>query len=210
MVHLIPGTGGTAELFSDYRFPFPFRALDFPRPRSPRMSMERYARQFAEHHGIEDGDTLVGVSLGGMLSCEISRNVAIRKLVLISSGTRRAHLNPVLRRLGFLGRHLPFGWLQTLPEPPVSPYRRRLFAMFRQVDPEFLKWACSTAPAWQGIEGHPDLVQIHGDRDPVFPFALQRDRIHHRLRGAAHLAVLERRQEVNELLSGLLQMDRPT
>lgn len=204
MVHLIPGTGGTAELFSDYRLPFPFRALDFPRPRSPRMSMERYARQFAEHHGIEDGDTLVGVSLGGMLSCEISRNVAIRKLVLISSGTRRTHLNPVLRRLGFLGSHLPFGWLQTLPEPPVSPYRRRLFAMFRESDPGFLSRACSVAPQWEGAKDLPELVQIHGDRDPVFPFPLQRDGIHLRLLGAGHLAVPERRQEVNDFLARLL------
>jgi pimeloyl-ACP methyl ester carboxylesterase len=211
MTFLIPGTGGTAELFSDYRFPFPFRAVDFPGPRSLKMSMKDYAEQFVEHHGILTGDTLVGMSLGGMLACEIAKAMEIRQLVLISSGTRSEHINPLLRRLGFLGPRMPFALLQSLPTPPVSRFRRRLFGMFRQVDPSFLNWACTVAPQWEGMEHHPGLIQIHGDRDPVFPFAYQQDRIHYRLHRATHLALLECQKEVNQILCRLLdEGDRST
>ncbi len=204
MTILIPGTGGTSELFSDYRFPFPFRAVDFPAPDSSKMTMKDYAEQFVHHHGIAPGDSLVGMSLGGMLACEISRAMEISQVVLISSGTRSEHLNPLLRRLGFLAPVMPFGWLQSLPTPPVSRFRRRLFGMFRKVDATFLNWACSVAPRWEGTEDHPNLTQIHGDRDPVFPFSYQREKIHHRLSGASHLAVLEKQEEINEILRRLL------
>jgi pimeloyl-ACP methyl ester carboxylesterase len=204
MTYLIPGTGGTSELFSDYRFPFPFRALDFPRPGAMEMSIKDYAEQFIEHHGIVPGDTLVGMSLGGMLACEISKELEIRQLVLISSGTRREHLNPLLRRLGFLGPRMPFALMQKLPAPPASRFRRRLIAMFRKVDPSFLNWACTVAPQWEGMKSHSNLTQIHGDWDPVFPFSYQREQIHYRLRRAAHLAVLERRHEINEILDRVL------
>jgi pimeloyl-ACP methyl ester carboxylesterase len=207
MTYLIPGTGGTSELFSDYRFPFPFRALDFPRPEAMEMSIKDYAGQFIEHHGIVPGDTLVGMSLGGMLACEISKAIEIRQLVLISSGTRREHINPLLRRLGFLGPLMPFALMQKLPTPPASRFRRRLIAMFRKVDPAFLNWACSVAPQWEGMESHPNLTQIHGDWDPVFPYSYQREKIHYRLRRAAHLAILERQNEINEILGRVL-LDR--
>lgn len=204
MTFLIPGTGGTAELFSEYRFPFPFRAISFPRPASLKMSMREYAEQLVEHHGIASGDTLVGMSLGGMLACEISKTLAIPQLVLISSGTRREHISPLLRRLEFFGPRMPFAWLQSLPTPPASQFRRRLIRMFREVDPAFLNWACTVAPQWDGMEGHQNLTQIHGDWDPVFPFSYQEERIHYRLRRAAHLAVLERQKEVNQILCRLL------
>jgi pimeloyl-ACP methyl ester carboxylesterase len=204
MTFLIPGTGGTSELFSDYRFPFPFRAVDFPAPESSKMTMKDYAEQFVDHHGITPGDSIVGMSLGGMLACEISKAVEISHVVLISSGTRSEHLNPLLRRLGFLAPVMPFSWLQSLPTPPVSRFRRRLFRMFRKVDASFLNWACSVAPRWEGTEDHPNLTQIHGDRDPVFPFSYQREKIHHRLHRASHLAVLEKQEEINEILRKLL------
>jgi len=204
MTFLIPGIGGTAELFSDYQFSFPFRAVDYPRPKTMEMSIHQYAEQFVEHHEIQSGDVLVGMSLGGMLACEISKVVEINQLVLISSGTHREHINPLLRRLGFLGRHMPFAWLQKLPVPVATRLRRRLIRMFREVDPAFLSWACTQAPLWEGMDRHPNLTQIHGDWDPVFPFGYQRERIHYRLRRAAHLAVLERQKEVNEILCELL------
>jgi len=165
--------------------------------------MKEYAEQFIEHHGIVPGDTLVGMSLGGMLACEISKALEIRQLVLISSGTRREHISPFLRRLGFLGQRMPFAWLQSLPMPPATRFRRRLLGMFREVEPSFLNWACTLAP-WEGMDGHPNFTRIHGDRDQVFPFPYQAERIHYRLRRAAHLAVLERQKEVNQNLCRLI------
>jgi hypothetical protein len=61
------------------------------------------------------------------------------------------------------------------------------------------------------MEHHPGLIQIHGDRDPVFPFAYQQDRIHYRLHRATHLALLECQKEVNQILCRLLdEGDRST
>ncbi|HAL73416.1 MAG TPA: hypothetical protein DCP71_16775 [Verrucomicrobiales bacterium] len=133
-------------------------------------SFDEYAAFLIRRQGIQPGDSLVGVSLGGMLACEISKQVHIAKLTLISSCTQRQHLHPLLSRLAFLGPFVPWG----------------------------LRWACSCAADWSGLEGHEDVVSIHGDRDPVFP--IHRQRVHHTIVGGDHLMVISRQAEILPLL----------
>lgn len=201
-LHLIPGIGGTADMFRDYRFPFPVRAHDYPRPPSADWSFADYARCQAATQGIEAGDVLVGMSLGGLMACEIAKQLPIRKLVLVSSGTRAEHIAPWLRWLSPLSPHVPFRWLQrvTVPVGTFGEVRQRTLRMFKASDPDFLAWGCLNAPRWEGLDHHPDLTQIHGAWDPVFPPRLQRGRLHHLLPHAGHITLLRQHREINALL----------
>ncbi len=205
-IHLLPGIGGTADMFRDYRFPFPVRKPEYLRPPARDCSFADYARFFAAQHGIVAGDTLVGMSLGGLMACEIAKHLPIRKLVLISSGTRAEHLHPLLRRLAFLSPRVPFRLLQriTVPVGIFGAVRRRTLEMFKASDPEFLTWGCLHAPRWEGLDRHPDLTQIHGAWDPVFPPQRQRGRIQHLLPRAGHITLLRQHREINALLLELL------
>lgn len=199
-LHFLPGLGATSALFSGYPFPFPVHRLDYPSPPRPCYGFDEYAAFLIHWHGILPGDSLVGVSLGGMLACEISKQVPIAKLTLISSCTQRQHLHPLLSRLSFLGPYVPWGRLQRVarPFPGLSPARRLAVEMFREADTDFVRWACSCAADWSGLATHADLVSIHGDRDPVFP--IHRQRVHHRIEGGDHLMIISRRTEILPLL----------
>ncbi len=199
-VFLLPGLGATADLFADYRFPFPARTVDYSAPGSRATTFSEYALQLIAENGIRPGDSLIGVSLGGMMACEIARQISIRKITLISSCTGSQQLQPIIRRLRPLSRIVPWRLIQWAPFPNfiLSHTRRRAMAMLRVADAEFIPWACLNAAVWQCPEHHPDLVQIHGDRDPVFP--ISRQEIHHTIRGGDHLMVLSRWQEIEPLL----------
>ena len=199
-LHFLPGLGATSALYSGYSFPFPIHTLDYPRPPRPGCGFDEYAAFLIQRQGIKPGDSLVGVSLGGMLACEISKQVPICKLTLISSCTQRQHLHPLLTRLAFLGPYLPWGRLQRVarPVPGLSPARKLAVKMFREADADFVRWACSCAADWSGLAEHEDLVSIHGDRDPVFP--IQRQRVHLTLSGGDHLMILSRQAEISPLL----------
>ena len=208
-LHLIPGIGGTADMYRDYRFPFPVRAHDYLRPPSLETSFAEYAQRFAETRGIVPGDSIVGMSLGGLMACEIAKHLPIRKLVLVSSGTRAEHIAPWLRRLSPLSRRVPFRWLQKamVPTGLFGEIRQRTLRMFKASDPDFLVWGCLHAPRWDGLDEHPDLTQIHGAWDPVFPPHRQRGRLHHVLPRAGHIALLRQHRQINALLVEALAAD---
>jgi pimeloyl-ACP methyl ester carboxylesterase len=199
-VFLLPGLGGTSDMFADYRFPFPFLKVDYPAPRSSEEGFTDYALRLIEENGIRSGDSLIGVSLGGMMACEIARHISIRKITLISSCTDSQHIQPVIRRMRPFSRVVPWRFIQMAPFPNfiLSPSRKRAMAMLREADTEFIPWACLNAAVWQCPVSHPDLMQIHGNRDPVFP--ISRQEIHHTIRGGDHLMVLSHWQEIEPLL----------
>lgn len=204
--HLIPGIGGTADMFRDYHFPFPARKPEYFKPPFPQCTFAEYAGLFIARHGIQPGDALVGMSLGGLLACEISKQVPIRKLVLVSSGTRAEHIHPLLRRASVLAPCVPFRLLQraAIPTGVFGAVRRRTLVMFKASDPDFLTWGCVHAPRWDGLEHHPNLTQIHGAWDLVFPPRLQRGRIHHLIPRGGHITLLRQHREINALLVKLL------
>jgi len=199
-VFLIPGLGATSDLFADYQFPFPNRTVDYPAPGTPALGLSEYAGQLIADNGIQPGDSLIGVSLGGMISCEIAAQMFISKLTLVSSCTDSLHLVPFLRKIRQLSHVVPWRLMQKMPFPAfvLSRHRRLALAMFRMADAKFIRWACLNAAAWKSPAVHHDMIQIHGDRDPLFPIALQK--VDHVIKGGDHLMILSHRAEIQPLL----------
>ena len=199
-VFLLPGLGATSDLFADYQFPFSTRRVDYPAPTAPNISFSDYARQLISDNGIQPGDSLVGVSLGGMISCEIAAQMPISKVTLVSSCTDSLQLQPFVRHLRQLSRFVPWQLIQRVPFPSfvLGSARRVALAMFRVADPEFIRWACRRAATWKSSSIHGDVVQIHGDKDPLFPIA--RQKVHHIIPGGDHLMILSHRAEIQPLL----------
>lgn len=199
-VFLIPGLGATKDLFAEYQFPFPSRTVDYPAPRIPAVGLSEYALQLIADNGIQPGDSLIGVSLGGMISCEIAAHMFISQLTLVSSCTDSVHLVPFFRKMRQLSRVVPWRLMQKVPFPAfvLSRHRRMALAMFRLADANFIRWACLNAATWKSPAVHHDMIQIHGDRDPLFPVALQK--IDHVIEGGDHLMILSHRAEIQPLL----------
>jgi hypothetical protein len=77
MIHALPGLGADKRMF-----PAPWGTLeglvahDWPRYQGER-TLPEVARAVVETYAVNDGDTVIGASLGGMVACEIAK---IRKL----------------------------------------------------------------------------------------------------------------------------------
>jgi hypothetical protein len=124
----------------------------------------------------------------------------ISKLTLVSSCTDSLHLVPFLRKIRQLSHVVPWRFMQKMPFPAfvLSRHRRLALAMFRMADAKFIRWACLNAAAWKSPAVHHDMIQIHGDRDPLFPIALQK--VDHVIKGGDHLMILSHRAEIQPLL----------
>lgn len=200
-VHLLPGLGATSALYAGYELPCQTRASDYLPPPHAQCSFADYARFMIRELGIQPGDSLIGVSLGGMMACEISKWMPISKITLVSSCRQRQQLNPLLSHLSFLGPRLPWALLQRLsyPMPGLNESQKLAVTMFREADPAFVYWGCSHAAHWEGLDHHPDILSIHGDRDLVFP--LRRQTVQQVIPGGGHLMIVTHRCEILPLLA---------
>jgi len=75
--------------------------------------------------------------------------------------------------------------------------------MLKASDPDLLNWSCFHAAHWEGLDTHPDLTQIHGSWDPVFPIRKQRPQ--HVLPRGYHIVLLRRPHIINPILTELLE-----
>ena len=99
MIHALPGMGADRRMF-----PAPWDGLpDFVAHNWPRHGGERSLAQVAhkvcEVYNIQDGDVLVGASLGGMVACEVAKIRKLAALYLVGSARSKDEVNRFLAML---------------------------------------------------------------------------------------------------------------
>lgn len=165
MRYVLPGMGATSAMFSGAWREYPdTRFLDWP-DSLPDPTFESVALELVARHNIQQGDSLIGTSLGGMISLEIARKTGIRDVSLIASAVSPAEINRLALFLAPLSRSTPIDLIQS-----ISGWSGELGKMFASVNPEFIRAMCLEVPKWRGF----DLAlfaprRVHGRHDRVVP-----------------------------------------
>jgi pimeloyl-ACP methyl ester carboxylesterase len=156
---------------------------------------------------------LVGLSFGGLMAVEMAKLCTSAQVIVISSAVTCDQIPAYFK---------VFRWL---PLQLVVPFKQLLWAvcgvlhwlfglndpedclLFKQVlvdtDPCFLKWAMNRVVGWRNQVVPENLLHIHGGRDRVFPFGHRS--AHVVVPDGGHLMVLNRAQELSQLLMATLQ-----
>jgi pimeloyl-ACP methyl ester carboxylesterase len=202
---LVPGLGADRRLFDHLELPG-FEVLRTSWiTHDPREDLATYAARFARHYGLTSADTLIGVSMGGIVAGIIAQTIPPRQLIRISSCSHINQLSPFISMFSALSAIAPLGLARYLPGPLIPQSRRLLLAMFKQTDMGFIRWACRAISRWPGAPRTQSAVTIHGTADRVFPFKLQ-PQVDVAIAVVSHLMVFERGPEVEAAL--LAQLSR--
>jgi hypothetical protein len=172
MIHALPGMG------ADHRsFPPPwtelseFVAHDWIQY-SGEITIRDVATTLCERYAIQDGDSLVGASLGGIVACEITNIREIPALYLVGSAIRKQEISSLLRALSPLAKIAPIELIQI--SAGKLPYE--LTQMFAGVDAAFIRAMCAAILEWEGISAtSTEVFRIHGRNDLVIPLPAQVD-----------------------------------
>ncbi len=133
---------------------------------SGEKSLADIAQSTCKALEINDGDSLVGSSLGGMVACEITKIRKIKTLYLIGSATRKEEINAILTTLHPLIQIAPIDWLRF----SAGKIPNELTQMFAEAEAPFLRAMCSAIFEWQGLANSDTQVyRIHGKNDFVIP-----------------------------------------
>ncbi|HTJ00939.1 MAG TPA: hypothetical protein VL527_18800 [Dongiaceae bacterium] len=199
MIHALPGMGADQRMFPPPWDSLPeFRAHDWPRY-AGEQTLAEVAEAMCRAANINDGDSLIGASLGGMVAGEITKIRRIATLYLVGSAVSREEISAVATRLHPLLQVAPLDWLRFV----AGKIPWELTRMFAGTESTFIRAVGPAIFQWPGL-GPPRtrVRRIHGRRDHIILPPARADLL---LNGGHLIAITHARECVNFIQSDFVQ-----
>ena len=167
MIFLLPGMGADHRMYSApawHTLPNS-RFLDWPEHRG-EDSIAAIADRVIAEAGINDGDTIIGSSLGGIVGCEIANRLRLHSLVLIGSAQSPSEISTLLALLHPLAALAPLDFIRL----SAGKLPDELCEMFVDSQAGFIRAMCRAIFEWPGLD--PLRIRplcLHGRNDHVIP-----------------------------------------
>lgn len=154
---------------------------------------------------------LIGVSFGGILVQEISKIMAVRKTIIISSAKSNAEFPQRFKLAKKTGAYklLPLKLLlkvENLAKYSFGPKiteRLKLYEKYLSVrDLKYLEWAIEQVMLWDRSEPDERVIHIHGEDDDVFPAKNIKNFIP--VKGGTHIMIINKFKWLNENLPKII------
>jgi len=210
-VYFMPGMAANPSIFKDIKLPSTFKIhlLEWFVPEKG-MSISAYAKKMSEkikHTNV----VLVGVSFGGILVQEIAKHIAVKKVIVISSVTSNKQLPKRMLFAKYTNVHklLPTGLINNVELLAKYAFgetvtkRLDLYEQYLSVrDKYYIDWSIDQIVNWQQEECTENYVQIHGDKDAVFPIQHITNCI--KVKNGTHTMIIHRFRWFNEHLPAII------
>lgn len=206
-IFMFPAFGCDESIFANLKFDnMEKRPAQYLRPERDE-TIEHYARRLIHSNGIGEGASLIGVSFGGIMAVEIAKQVSAQRIILISS-IKTKFEKPVLlkfaRRSGMhkliSGKMMKRGVFLLRPffGKNVEGYLN-FRGMLRNSDDQLLEWAAHQAAHWENETVIPNILHIHGNKDPLFPIRNIKNAIC--VENGTHVMVTQKSLEINRIIN---------
>ena len=175
-------------------------------------TLSTYAQKLIHQYNITPGSIVIGNSLGGMITIEVSKLIPLKKAILISS-IKTSDEAPWYFSLF---RNLPVykiipGKLFTSMGFMVKPLFGHMSAedawlfsdMLKNTSPVFAKWAMGAILHWENKLTPADTYHITGDKDLIFDY--KRIKGATIVKGGTHIMIFDKAKEINTILKRILK-----
>lgn len=206
VVYLFSGIGADSTIFMNLKLPGYHKVYINWIPALPDESLTEYACRIKDQITVEN-PYIIGLSFGGIVAVEVSKQVQVKKMVLISSVRTRDELNKkqfFFMKLG-LYRIIPAAMINRANFLTYSYFgahslndKRALTKLLRDTDVSFFRWALKSICYWKNKEVPERTIQIHGTADRVITSRL----VHpdYRIKGGGHLMVFNKADTISKII----------
>ncbi|WP_452220460.1 alpha/beta hydrolase [Lacinutrix salivirga] len=211
-VYLMPGMAANPTIFEHIKLPeeqFKIHWLEWMIPLK-NESLSEYANRMTKNIKYENS-VLIGVSFGGVLVQEMSKHIALRKVIIVSSvktkhelpkrlklaRTTKAYKIVPTQLLGNIDLLAKYAFGKTITKR-VELYKKYLSIS----DKNYLDWAIKEMVCWEQEEPIIDVIHIHGDNDMVFPLQHIKNCI--TIKGGTHIMIINKFKWFNTNLPKLI------
>lgn len=209
-VYLFSGIGADSSIFMNLKLPGYHIVYINWIPALPSESIRQYAGRIKSQITVENPD-IIGLSFGGIVAVEVSKQIKIDKMVLISSVKTKYELNrvqyffmklglyriipgPLIKRANFLSYRY-FG-----AQSPND--KKTLTNLLAQTDVPFFRWALKSIAYWDNKVPPDRTIQIHGTADRVITGRLVHPEF--RIKGGGHLMVFNKADTISKIITNYL------
>lgn len=210
-IYCISGLAADERVFS--KFGFPGHEIHFIKWITPEKneSIKSYAKRLILqiHH---DEPVLIGLSFGGIMCIEISRQIKTELIIIISSIKSSDEMPLWMRLSGKLKLNRLFPMRSFKIIEPLEDYnlgvttkaeRQMVHEYRRNVDTAYSNWAVNAVLNWKNKSAPENLYHIHGDMDRIF--SIKKIKPDYTIQNGGHLMILNKSDEVNECIRTILE-----
>ncbi len=205
-VYLFSGIGADSSIFKNLKLPGYHKVYITWIPALPDETLTDYAGRIKSQITVEN-PYLIGLSFGGIMAVEVSKQIHVKKMVLISSVRTKDELNK--RQFFFI----KLGLYRIIPSALIKrtnflTYRyfgahsksdkKALTKLLKDTDVTFFRWALKSIGYWHNKEVPERTIQIHGTADRVIASRF----VHpdYRIKGGGHLMVFNRADTISKII----------
>jgi pimeloyl-ACP methyl ester carboxylesterase len=173
----------------------------------PTDTMESYARKLLPQIK-EEAPLLLGVSFGGMLAVEITRQIPVQLAILVSSSKNNKEMPFYYRWYGRLGLYRVISprllkwhnWFSNVVFSIKSHEEKQLLkAIMRDINPLFLRWTVKAITTWTNNAVPAHVFHIHGKADKLLPGRYVKPDVW--IEKAGHFMIHNRAGEISTLIN---------
>jgi len=206
-VYLIPGWGTDCRIFFQLDLPgVKFHEMDYIPP-AKGDTLQDYTKRLIDHYKFQPNSSIIGCSFGGIVATEIAKQVAVDKVVLVSSVRTSSELPSRITRWKSIPiESIPTAGLirwwvahfSVLLKKMDERFQLKFKEMVLNNDDLFLRKSIHWIVNWKNDIPNKRTLHIHGDKDIIFPIDNVKDCT--RIRRGDHLMLVNRPSEINELI----------
>lgn len=208
-LYFFPGLGASPKIFEFISLPkeeYELHFLEWKMPLSINESIENYAARMCEDIK-ESNPILIGVSFGGIMVQEMSKLIAAKKVIIISSIKSHHELPTALRIIRDTKAYklFPSKMLENIENYAkyfLGDYlkkRAELYKMYLSVrNADYMQWAIYNVLHWKQEKPIKNITHIHGLDDNVFPVKYIDDFI--AVEKANHAMILTKAKTISNII----------
>ena len=179
-IYFVPGLAANSKIFEHIQLDnnkYECHFLEWKIPISKDESMEAYAQRMCSEITHEN-PVLIGVSFGGVMVQEMSKQITCKKTIIISSVKTNLEF-PKRLKFALLSKAyklFPAKFIENLDfyvAYLLGDYQQKKIEAYEKYmsvrNAEYLHWAIYTVLHWKQTEILPNISHIHGTNDGVFP-----------------------------------------
>ncbi|PQJ19649.1 alpha/beta hydrolase [Tenacibaculum sp. SG-28] len=179
-IYFVPGLAANPRIFEHLNLSkalFECHYLEWIIPKASDESISEYAKRMCTFVK-EENPILVGVSFGGIMVQEMSKHIACRKVIIVSSIKSNAELPKRLKLAQITKAYKLFPASIVANIEKYETYffndylkkRAELYKIYLSVrEKEYLHWAIYNVLHWKQTKPMVNTIHIHGNKDEIFP-----------------------------------------
>jgi pimeloyl-ACP methyl ester carboxylesterase len=159
---------------------------------------------------------IIGLSFGGIIAVEMSKQIATDKVIIISSTKNQQEIPFYFKIFRWLPIYLllPAKFLLWIGQILASWFfslksiddRKLLKAILFDTDAHFLKWAIHQIVTWNNELIPENIYHIHGESDRIFPYRFVHEDFN--VKQGGHFMIMSQAEYISNLIQKIVDLDR--